>query len=294
MSLASMTGFSRAAGAAGAWRWAWELKSVNSKGLDLRLRLPPGFDAIETEARARIGKALARGAVQAGLQATREATTPVVRVNDQVLAALIEAVGKAPRAEGIGPATMDGLLAIRGVGDVVEAGDDEAGLAAARAAALADLDVALAALIEMRRVEGDALGAVLRKRLDRIAELTQAAEDNPARKPEAIRARIQEQIRQVLESARFDEQRLAQEAILIATKSDIREELDRLVSHVAAARALLDQGGPIGRKLDFLAQEFGREASTLSAKSNHVSLTAIGLELRAEIEQFREQVQNIE
>lgn len=290
----SMTGFARVAGASGAWRWAWELKSVNSKGLDLRLRLPPGFDAIETEARARLGKALARGAVQVGLQATREAAAPTVRVNEDMLAALLAAVARAPRVEGVGPATMDGLLGVRGVIEVSEGGDDEAALAAVRAGALASLDEAIVALAAMRRVEGEALEIVLRRRLDRIAELAEAADANPERKVEAVRARLAEAVARLDETGRFDRDRLHQEAILLATKADVREELDRLKGHVAAARDLLDAGGPVGRRLDFLAQEFGREANTLSAKSNHPSLTAQGLELRAEIEQLREQVQNIE
>lgn len=289
-----MTGFARAAGGSGAWRWAWEIKSVNSKGLDVRLRLPPGFDSIESDARARLGKALARGAVQAGLQATREAAPPSVRVNEDMLSALLAALARAPRVEGVGPATMDGVLAIRGVVEIHEGGDDEAAMALARADALATLDEAIAALIEMRRIEGQALDAVLRQRLERIAELTDAAEANPERKPEAVRARLAEAVARLDETGRFDRDRLHQEAILLATKADVREEIDRLKGHVAAARDLLEAGGPVGRRLDFLAQEFGREANTLSAKSNHPSLTAQGLELRAEIEQLREQVQNIE
>lgn len=295
MSLASMTGFARASGANAAWRWAWELKSVNAKGLDLRLRLPPGFDAIETEVRARLGKRLSRGAVYASLSATREKTTPVVRVNADVLASLIAAVSNVPGAERLAPPSLDGLLAVRGVVDVVDEADDEATMREAQAAALAGLDGALTDLLAMRRSEGAALGDVLARRLDRIAELTRAADDNPARKPEAVREKLAASIRVLTDgSTRFDEARLHQEALLLASKADIREELDRLVSHVAAARELLGKHEAVGRRLDFLAQEFGREANTLCAKSNDVSLTALGLELRAEIEQFREQVQNIE
>lgn len=292
--LASMTGFARAAGARGAWRFVWEIKSVNAKGLDLRLRLPPGFDAIETETRARLGKALARGAVQANLQASREAAAPRVRVNEDLLAALLAAVSRAPRVEGVGPATMDGLLSIRGVVEVSEGEDDETATAELRAAMLDALDEAIAALVAMRRVEGQALEAVLRQRLARIGELAQAADANPERKAEAVRARLAEAVARLDDSGRFDRDRLHQEAILLATKADVREEIDRLNGHVVAASDLLDAGGPVGRRLDFLAQEFGREANTLSAKSNHPSLTAQGLELRAEIEQLREQVQNVE
>jgi uncharacterized protein (TIGR00255 family) len=190
---------------------------------------------------------------------------------------------------------MDGLLAVRGVVELAEAEDDEAAIAAASAGALKSLDEALAALSAARRSEGKALAAVMRERLDAIEALTLAADQNPARKPEAVRARLAESVAALMETGRgFDENRLHQEAILLASKADVREELDRLKTHVAAARALLDEGGPIGRRLDFLSQEFSREASTLSAKANDVSLTAQGLELRAQIEQFREQAQNVE
>ena len=190
---------------------------------------------------------------------------------------------------------MDGVLAVRGVVEIVEAADDEASFAAVCAGALDSLDSAIAALVASRRAEGAALTAILSERLEAIATLTQAADDNPARKPDAVRARLAASLAALTQSARgFDENRLYQEAILIAAKADIREELDRLKTHVAAARALIGEGGPVGRRLDFLAQELGREANTLCAKANDVSLTAQGLELRVQIEQLREQVQNIE
>ncbi len=190
---------------------------------------------------------------------------------------------------------MDGLLGVRGIVEIAEAEDDEAAVAAACAGALASLDEALAALGEVRRAEGEALALILRERLDAIERLTLAADANPARRPEAVRARLAESVAALMEAGRgFDENRLHQEAILLAAKADIREELDRLKTHVAAARALIDEGGAIGRRLDFLAQELGREANTLCAKANDVTLTAQGLELRAQIEQFREQAQNVE
>jgi uncharacterized protein (TIGR00255 family) len=190
---------------------------------------------------------------------------------------------------------MDGLLALRGVVDAADDEDDEGSVNAASAGALASLDEAIASLTAARRVEGAALAALLTERLNVIAALADAADANPARRPEAVRERLAQSIETLMASSRgFDENRLHQEAILLAAKADIREELDRLKTHVAAARALIDEGGPIGRRLDFLAQELGREASTLCAKANDVSLTAQGLELRAQIEQFREQVQNVE
>ena len=295
MAVNSMTGFARATGSSGAWRWAFEIKTVNSKGLDLRLRMPAPFDRAEGEARARLARAFARGACFATLTAQRESPPTYARIDQKTLEAIV-AVARAAAVEArLAPPTMDGLLALRGVVELVETSDDETEVSAACAGALLSLDEALAALGAARRSEGEALAAVLRQRLDAIAAATNAADTNPARRPEAVRDRLQQTVATLMDSSRgFDENRLHQEAILIAAKADIREELDRLTTHVAAARTLLDEGGPIGRRLDFLAQELGREANTLCAKANDVSLTAQGLELRAQIEQFREQVQNIE
>ena len=295
MTLTSMTGFARAAGAHGPWRWTVELKCVNAKGLDLRLRIPQGFDRIEGEARARLTRALARGTCFATISAQREGATSQARVDALALASIVAAAREAANAAGLAPPTMDGVLAVRGIIEIVEAADDEATLAAACAGALSSLDVAIAALNVARRAEGEALATILNERLSAIAELTQAADDNPARKPEAVRARLAQSVAALMDSSRgFDENRLHQEAILLAAKADVREELDRLKTHVAAARALLGEGGAVGRRLDFLAQELGREANTLCAKAGDVSLTAQRLELRAQIEQLREQVQNIE
>ena len=295
MAVMSMTGFARAAGSSGGWRWAFEIKSVNAKGLDLRLRMPPPLDRVEAEARARLAKALARGTCFATLTIQREGVASAARIDQAALASIAAAARAAAEAAKLAPPTMDGLLALRGVVEIAEAEDDEAAIAAACAGALQSLDQALAALSEARRAEGEALAALLRERLDAIDALTEAADANPARRPEAVRARLAESVAALMDSSRrFDENRLHQEAILLAAKADIREELDRLKTHVAAARALLDEGGAIGRRLDFLAQEFGREANTLCAKANDVTLTAQGLELRAQIEQFREQAQNVE
>jgi uncharacterized protein (TIGR00255 family) len=295
MAVNSMTGFARSVGASGAWRWAFEIKSVNAKGLDLRLRMPAPFDRVEAEARTRLAKALQRGTCFATLTPQREGTSISPRVDAAALESIATAARAAAEKAGLAPPTMDGLLAVRGVVEVAEGEDDEAAVAAASAGALASLDDALVALGATRRTEGEALATVLRERLDAIETLTLAADANPARKPEAVKARLAESVASLMDAGRgFDENRLHQEAILLAARADIREELDRLKTHIAAARALLDAGGAIGRRLDFLAQEFAREANTLCAKANDVSLTAQGLELRAQIEQFREQAQNIE
>ena len=295
MSLSSMTGFARAIGAEGPYRWVVELKSVNAKALDLRLRTPPGFDRIEAEARLRLGRALARGACFATLNARRDGASSEVRINREALGAVIAAAKDAALEAGLEPPTIDGVLAVRGVVEVGEANDDEEALAAACAGVLESLDEAIGALVGMRRSEGAALAAILEERLATIAALTQAADDNPGRRPEAIRARLAQSAAALLEVNRgFDENRLHQEAILLAAKADVREELDRLATHVGAARDLLKAGGPVGRRLDFLAQELAREANTLCAKSNDAALTAIGLELRSVIDQLREQIQNVE
>jgi uncharacterized protein (TIGR00255 family) len=295
MTVCSMTGFARAAGAREPWRWVVELKTVNAKGLDLRLRVPPAFERIEAEARARLGQALARGTCFLSLNVQREGFTAQARVNRQAMAAILAAVAEAAEGSGLAPPTLDGLLAIRGVVEIVETGDEEPVLAAACAGALASLDEALAALVEARRAEGATLAAILGERLAAIGALVQAADESPARRPEAIRARLAQSIAALLEAGRgFDENRLHQEAVIIAAKADIREELDRLKTHAGAARALIEGGGAVGRRLDFLAQELGREANTLCAKANDSTLTAIGLDLRVQIEQLREQVQNIE
>ncbi len=295
MALSSMTGFSRAEGVTGAALWAWEIKSVNSKGLDVKLRLPPSLDSAEPAIRQKVSAAVARGSVFASLSVKRETGAVEVRINEAVLAQVAEAARLvAERIDARAPA-IDGLLAIKGVIDVVEAEESEEEKARLVADVLAGLDTALARLLDMRRSEGAALGAVLADRLDEIAVLKREAEDNPCRRPEAIRAKIADQIAALMEPGRnFDPDRLHQEALMVASKADIREELDRLDAHVAAARKLMKDGGAVGRKLDFLAQEFNRETNTLCSKANDVTLTATGLALKAVVEQFREQVQNLE
>jgi uncharacterized protein (TIGR00255 family) len=290
-----MTGFARGHGVSGSYAWAWEIKSVNGKGLDLRLRMPPGWDAVEAPVRARAAEALARGSVQAALTVERPGAVPAVRVNLAVLDAVLSTMRDLAGLVTASPPTLDGLLGIKGVMEVSDTEEGEEERRSAEAAVIAGFAAALGGLAEMRRHEGAALGQVLGARLDDIAALADRAEKSTGRRPEAIKTRLAEQIANLLaQSERFDPDRLHQEAILIATKADVREELDRLSAHVAQARSLIAQGGAIGRRLDFLAQELNREANTLCAKANDVELTNIGLELKATVEQFREQVQNVE
>lgn len=295
MTLYSMTGFSRLDGSACGQRWTWELRTVNGKGLDVRLRLPAGFDRLEIPARTAIGAGLTRGNAQASLTLARETSTTTLKINEEVLSAVIAAMNRiADRIDATAP-TLDGILAIKGVLETVEVEDDADTRAALDASLLAGLDGAVEALLAARAREGEAVGRVLSGHIDEIERLTQAAEACPARKPEAIRARLAEQVAALLDQVpALDPQRLAQEAVLIATRADIREELDRLSAHVDEARRLLGTGGAVGRRLDFLAQEFNRETNTLCSKANDRELTAIGLDMKAAVDQLREQIQNIE
>jgi uncharacterized protein (TIGR00255 family) len=295
MALSSMTGFARSHGTCGAYAWAWEIKSVNGKGLDVRLRLPQGWDAVEVPVRARAAEVLARGSVYATLTVERKGIVPVVRVNEPVLNAVLATLKTMSARIDADPPRLDGILTLKGVVEVHDEDEREEDRRAAEQAVIAGFQQAIAELAAMRRREGDALAIVLTQRLAEIAALTARAEGVPGRRPEAIKARIAEQVATLLDSSsRFDPDRLHQEAILIASKADIREELDRLASHVAQAAKLIAEGGAVGRRLDFLSQEFNREANTVCSKSNDVALTNIGLELKSVVEQFREQVQNLE
>ncbi|MBX3568174.1 MAG: YicC family protein [Rhizobiaceae bacterium] len=296
MNLQSMTGFARASGEAAAASVAWEIKSVNGKTLDARFRLPPGFERIEPIARQAIQKRFVRGNVQAALTVTRAGGTGIQPiVNERFLRDLAGLAKRLEEQFGAAPASADGLLGLRGVLEIPEAAETEETRAELDATILSTLDKAIDGLAEARGVEGAALGQLLLGHVGAIEELTARAEADPSRQPPSIRARLAEQVALLMESASgLDEARLHAEAAFLATKADIREEIDRLRTHIASARALLGSGGPVGRKLDFLAQEFNRESNTLCSKSNAGSVTAIGLELKAVVDQFREQVQNLE
>lgn len=295
MALSSMTGFARSHGVAGAYAWAWEIKSVNAKGLDLRFRLPAGWDAVEVPSRMRGTEKLSRGTVYANLTVERKGTQVAVKVNEPVLSAVLSTLKALSGKIKAAPPTLDGILSLKGVIEVTEEDEREDDHRSAETTIIAGFEQALAALVNMRQAEGATLERLLSARLDEIAALSKRAENAPGRKPEAIKARLADQVAAlVTTSERFDSDRLYQEAVLLAAKADIREELDRLASHVAQAKKLLADGGAIGRKLDFLAQELNRESNTLTAKAVDLELTNIGLELKSVVEQFREQVQNLE
>ena len=295
MALESMTGFARALLEDEAATVYWELRSVNGRGLETRLRLPPGHERLEQPVRQRITQRFSRGNIQASLTVTREADLRRPVVDEEFLFQLARLARRLHEEHGAAPARADGLLALRGVLETPDAVADEETRERLDALALAALDMALEDLAAARQVEGASLGAILERQIAEIEALALQAEADPSREPVSIRARLEEQLRLLKDAApEFDEARLYQEAAFLATKADIREEIDRLKTHVASARTLLAAGGPVGRKLDFLAQEFNREANTLCSKSNASSLTAIGLELKAAIDRFREQLQNLE
>ncbi len=295
MTLQSMTGFARSEGTSGRYRWAWELRSVNGKGLDLRLRLPSGMEALETAFRDIASQSLSRGNIQAGLSLSASETKLEAVVNRDALDAVLALKQELGSAISDAPLSFDTLLSVRGLVEFREPMETEEVQSARNADIVAGFSAAVAALRTMREREGTSLYALLSTHIDRIEQLTSVINADPSRQPEHVRARLEAQIALIGDgTSGLDRERLYAEAALLATKADLREEIDRLTSHVSAARELLATGGPVGRKLDFLAQEFNRESNTICSKSNASAVTAAGIELKVVIDQFREQVQNLE
>lgn len=293
--LSSMTGYARAHGGVPGISFSVEIKSVNARGLDVRMRMTPGYDVLEAEIRRRISKALSRGSVTVNLNVDREGEGGRVVVNHEALSAVLGALREIGDKVDARKPTLDGILGLKGVLEQHDAPLDADAEDRLHAAIYDAVDKALGDLKLSRKAEGVHLGEILNGQVNEIARLRDLAAAHPTRSRDAVLARLKEQIADLLSTnGGLNEDRLAQEALLLATKADIREELDRLQAHVASARALLAEGGSVGRKLDFLSQEFNREANTLCSKSNAVDLTAIGLDLKAVIDQFREQVQNLE
>jgi len=293
----SMTGFASLSGSGHGHDWVWEVRSVNGKGLDLRLRLPE-IEGLEAEVRGQVSRQVARGNVQLNLKLAKSSGEERLRLSRPGLTAALSAlreVEEAAREHGVSlaPARGTDLLSVRGV--IEQGGVDSEDLAPLKAAVLADLDRVLGDFVAMRAAEGAQLGGIIVAQIDRIAQLTeQAAEVAEARRPE-MAASLLAALARVMENAPgADPQRVAQELALLTVKADVTEEVDRLRAHVAAARGLLAEAGPVGRKLDFLTQEFVRESNTLCSKSGSTALTAIGLDLKHVIDQMREQIQNVE
>lgn len=295
MSIKSMTGFSHADGAAGAFAWHWELRSVNARGLDVRVRLPAGSEALEPKVREAAGRHLSRGSVTVTLNTESRSGAQEIRLNEETLRQVVAAAEKIRAMTEAAPPSADGLIAIKGVLEVVEHHESADEVAARTEAMVESLELGLRSLVEARAAEGARLKGVLKDHLSQIEQLVATVESSPARTPAAIQEQLKAQLERLFEGAgNLDPGRLHQEAVLIATRADVEEELKRLRAHIAAAHELLDEDGAIGRKLDFLAQEFNREANTLCSKANALDITRAGLALKSVIDQMREQVQNIE
>lgn len=293
MKINSMTGFARSEGASGPARWHWEVRSVNGRGLDLRLRLPPGLDTLEPGLREAAQKKLSRGNINATLNMQRETRAGSIRLNEAALMQVVAAAERARELTGGERPSVESLLQVRGVLEVAEP-DETLGEDLAKAIT-ASFQMVLDKLIEARRGEGARLAAIIAAQVDQIEILVAQAANAPSRSVDAIARRLAEQVQRLVHaSPTLSSDRLHQEAVLLATRADIEEEVKRLTAHIAAARQLLGAGEPVGRQLDFLAQEFNREANTLCSKANDPEITRTGLALKTVIDQLREQVQNIE
>jgi uncharacterized protein (TIGR00255 family) len=289
-----MTGFARAEGEAAGMSWSWEIKSVNGKSLDLRLRLAPGLDSLEPQLRAMLAQRFRRGNFSASLAVDRTKSA-TFRVNREALAQLVALMNDLAREVKAAPPRLDGLLALRGVVETVEDDEDDLVVEQRNLAVLGGWATVLDRLSLARANEGARLAVSLRSQVEEMTRLTKAAEESAAAQPAAIRERLQTMLSGLADLVPgMMEERVAQEMALLVARSDIREEIDRLHAHLDQAAELLNQGESIGRRLDFLCQELNREANTLCSKSADIELTRIGLALKATAEQFREQVQNIE
>ena len=295
MALQSMTGFSRSEGLHDTGKWVWELRSVNNKGLDVRLRLPYGFEAIEVDCKKAVVSAFSRGSIQVSLQFSKEGSENLPTINPAALEAVLNAAAQLQEKIGAAPPTVDGILSIKGILEITEVDLSEEEIASRNLEVLSGLKVAISELTIARESEGKAIVAVMNDQVSKISALVTTIEADPSRTPEAIRTRLQRQLAPLLEEGNeLDPQRLHQEAAYLATKADLREELDRLIAHVVAGQKLLSSNGSAGRKLDFLAQEFNRECNTICSKSNAPSVTGLGLEMKIIVDQLREQTQNLE
>ncbi|HET6388131.1 YicC/YloC family endoribonuclease [Hyphomicrobium sp.] len=296
MTISSMTGFARVDGSANGLAWTWEARSVNGRGLDVRLRLPPGYESLEVAAREAVSKRFVRGNIALSLALERQQGNGSVRLNELVLADVVKAAERVSALSGAAKPDAAQFLMIKGVLEIADqAAEDAEARAAREAALLSSLGTALDKLAEARRAEGARLAEIVRDQLAQIERLAGEVRASPSRTPEAITNRLKDAIARLFETtAALDHDRLHQEAMLMATRADVEEELQRLAAHVAGARDIMGEPGAVGRKLDFLAQEFNREANTLCSKANAVDITRLGLQLKTVIDQLREQVQNVE
>lgn len=295
MTLKSMTGFARRDGSAGTATWAWEIRSVNGRGLDVRLRMPPGYEALEPKVREAVAKQLTRGSVSVNLTVSRQSALSEIKLNEAALAQVIKAAERVRQLTGGEPARTEALLGLKGVLEISDETDTPDVLEATHAAMMKSFTDALAGVASARATEGERLAVIIAGQIAEIERLTAFVEGSPARTPDAIAKRLKDLVGRLMEADNgFDPARLHQEAVLIATRADVEEELRRLHVHIAAARDLMVEPGAVGRKFDFLAQEFNREANTLCSKANDTEITKAGMALKVVIDQMREQVQNLE
>jgi uncharacterized protein (TIGR00255 family) len=295
MSLSSMTGFARTNGAHGPWRWHWEVRSVNARGLDVRVRIPEGFESLEQPTRMLAAERFTRGSLNATLTVDASQTRGAVRVNEEALGQVLSILQTLERSVRADPPRLDGILGLRGVLEVQQQALSEAEVADRDAAILNSLTQALDGLLEARSNEGSRLRGFLTTQVSALSGLREQAATLVLSQPDQFQARLKAALSQFDGAqAGVSQDRIAQEVAMLLVKADVREELDRLKAHLAQATELLSARGAQGRRLDFLAQELNREANTLCSKSSDIQLTRIGLEMKATIDQFREQVQNVE
>ncbi|MFQ5533872.1 MAG: YicC/YloC family endoribonuclease [Sphingomonadales bacterium] len=295
MTISSMTGFARIQGEGNGLTWIWEVKSVNGRNFDVRCRLPSGMDTLESELRKLLAKTVKRGHVNVSLQVSRRNHGTRMRVNQTALDQIMEIAKSLPKDSGIAPPTLDGLLRVNGVLELIEEPESPEQQTLREQAMLQSFEDAVMALNAMRQTEGARLKAAIDDQVSELARLSKAARGTSALDPEVIHDNLKTRLQELLaNTAGMPEERLVQEAAILAAKADVREEVDRLDAHVAAARGMLEAGGAVGRRIDFLAQELNREANTLCSKASDVTLTRIGLDMKAVIDQLREQIQNIE
>ncbi len=295
MTLQSMTGFARIEGQNETANWVWEVRSVNGKGLDFRTRTPPQFDGLQPAIRKIGAKYFSRGNMQISLQLVRHGASAVPVINQPVLDAVIDAISEIHQRLDCSPPAAEQILSIKGVLEQREIEESEAEKTALEKSLLADFEMLAIELRDNRASEGAAITKILLNQIDTIGELTKAIVKDPSRSPDQIKKRLNEQVSRLLDNTSgLDLDRLHQEAAILAAKVDLQEELDRLNAHIISARELLVAKGPVGRKLDFLCQEFNRECNTICSKSNAPAVTANGLEMKVVIDQLREQVQNLE
>lgn len=294
MNIQSMTGFARTEAGDGQANWIWEIRSVNGKGLDTRFRLPGMLDRLEPTLRRIVQATIARGSVQVALHYDGGFSRSVPVLNDQALEAAIDIVDTIAERTGSGDGKLAAILAMKGVVEQAEPPEPETVIGERDRQLTESFKETVAQLVAMREAEGGKIAAVLAAQIDSLEKLADALKMEPSRSAEVIAERLREQVARLVDQSGIDQDRLYQEAAILATKADLQEEIDRIESHVTAARDLLSSGGVVGRKLDFLAQEFNRESNTICSKSNAAPVTRIGLEMKVLIDQFREQVQNIQ